>query len=174
MRILITEDAGFIDFHVKRLFVSQCINFQSLNIENLKYACNLVNFNIKKDVINYTFNKKTTTNADEVNSEFLTPKFESNTLLNIELIENRATFDYIEFTNTNVKDSVNYLNTVKSEFAIVIEKRTEKKIACIEEIACLAEMALNYNWIDEESLLDQIKDLKGNYFEYIKKFITKN
>lgn len=58
--------------------------------------------------------------------------------------------------------------TEATEFVKVVEKRTGLKIACLEEIA------INYNWIDKEFLLDQIKHLKGNYFEYIKKLMTKN
>ncbi len=50
-----------------------------------------------------------------------------------------------------------------TEFVKVLEKRTSLKIACIEEIA------LNFNWIKKDDLLNRIKDLKGDYYEYIRK-----
>ena len=52
-----------------------------------------------------------------------------------------------------------------SEFVKMIEKRTSLKIACLEEIA------LNYNWINKKQLSDQVKNLKGNYYDYIKNII---
>ena len=48
-----------------------------------------------------------------------------------------------------------------------VEKRTGLKIACIEEIA------FNFGWIKRENLLAEIKDLKGDYFDYLKKIIKK-
>ena len=52
-----------------------------------------------------------------------------------------------------------------SEFVKMIEKRTSLKIACLEEIA------LNYNWINKKQLSDQVQNLKGDYYDYIKKII---
>lgn len=53
--------------------------------------------------------------------------------------------------------------TEATEFVKAVEKRTGLKIACLEEIA------KTYKWIDEESLYEQIKDMKGDYYDYIKK-----
>lgn len=53
--------------------------------------------------------------------------------------------------------------TEATEFVKAVEKRTGLKIACLEEIA------LNYRWIERDSLIESIRDLKGDYFEYLKK-----
>ncbi len=55
--------------------------------------------------------------------------------------------------------------TEATEFVKAVEKRTGLKIACIEEIA------FNFGWIKRENLLEEIKDLKGDYFDYLKKII---
>jgi len=52
-----------------------------------------------------------------------------------------------------------------TEFVKVVEKRSSLKIACLEEIA------LNYNWISKKELFAQIKNLKGDYYDYLKKII---
>ncbi|WP_033960094.1 glucose-1-phosphate thymidylyltransferase RfbA [Psychroserpens jangbogonensis] len=57
--------------------------------------------------------------------------------------------------------------TEATEFVKAVEKRTGLKIACLEEIA------LNYKWITKEALAKQVKNLKGDYFDYLKK-ITSN
>jgi len=54
-----------------------------------------------------------------------------------------------------------------SEFVKAIELRTGLKIACLEEIA------LNYKWIDKNKIDQNIIDLKGDYYNYIKKIINK-
>ena len=57
--------------------------------------------------------------------------------------------------------------TEATEFVKAVEKRTSLKIACLEEIA------VNFNWITREEIYEQIKDSKGDYFEYLKKIIKK-
>ncbi len=57
--------------------------------------------------------------------------------------------------------------TEATEFVKAVEKRTGLKIACIEEIS------LHFNWIQREVLHEEIKNLKGDYFEYLKKIIKK-
>ena len=56
-----------------------------------------------------------------------------------------------------------------SEFVRVIEKRTDRKIACIEEIALL------HGFISNEQALE-VANKYGNsgYGEYIKKCVKKN
>jgi glucose-1-phosphate thymidylyltransferase len=56
--------------------------------------------------------------------------------------------------------------TEATEFVKAIEKRTGLKIACLEEIA------LNYSWINKDSLAEQIKNFKGDYFDYLKAIIA--
>jgi glucose-1-phosphate thymidylyltransferase len=58
--------------------------------------------------------------------------------------------------------------TEATEFVKAVEKRTSLKIACLEEIA------VNFNWISREDIYEQIKDSKGDYFEYLKKIVKKN
>jgi glucose-1-phosphate thymidylyltransferase len=53
--------------------------------------------------------------------------------------------------------------TEATEFVKAVEKRTSLKIACPEEIA------LRANWISREHLIEQIKNMKGKYFEYLQK-----
>ncbi|GGE23756.1 glucose-1-phosphate thymidylyltransferase RfbA [Sphingobacterium cellulitidis] len=50
-----------------------------------------------------------------------------------------------------------------TEFIKTIEKRTSLKVACLEEIA------LSKGYIQKADLYDRVKDLKGGYFEYLKK-----
>ncbi|WP_107040074.1 glucose-1-phosphate thymidylyltransferase RfbA [Brumimicrobium mesophilum] len=56
--------------------------------------------------------------------------------------------------------------TEATEFVKAVEKRTGLKIACLEEIA------LKYQWIDKKDLSNDIANLKGNYYEYLKKIIS--
>lgn len=57
--------------------------------------------------------------------------------------------------------------TEATEFVKAVEKRTSLKIACLEEIA------LNYNWIHQGQLQEQLEGMKGNYFDYLRKIIQK-
>ncbi|WP_313260756.1 glucose-1-phosphate thymidylyltransferase RfbA [Sphingobacterium sp.] len=50
-----------------------------------------------------------------------------------------------------------------TEFIKTIEKRTSLKVACLEEIA------LSKGYIEKETLYGSVKDLKGVYFDYLKK-----
>lgn len=52
-----------------------------------------------------------------------------------------------------------------SEFVKMIEKRTSLKVASLEEIA------LNYNWISKKQVFDEIQNLKGEYYDYLKKIL---
>lgn len=54
--------------------------------------------------------------------------------------------------------------TEATEFVKAIEKRTGLKIACLEEIA------FNNKWITKQDISNQIEGMKGNYFEYLRKF----
>ena len=56
--------------------------------------------------------------------------------------------------------------TEATEFVKAVEKRTGLKIACLEEIA------MSYRWITKESVAEQVKNLKGDYFDYLKGIIT--
>ena len=49
-----------------------------------------------------------------------------------------------------------------SNFVSSVEKNTGLKVACLEEIA------LNKRWITSEKLYQQIANLKGNYYDYLK------
>ena len=55
--------------------------------------------------------------------------------------------------------------TEATEFIKAVEKRTGLKIACIEEIA------VNFNWISKTELLNYIENLKGDYYSYLKNII---
>ena len=52
--------------------------------------------------------------------------------------------------------------TEATEFVKAVEKRTGLKIACLEEIA------LKMNYIHKEKLIENIKDKKGDYYDYLK------
>jgi glucose-1-phosphate thymidylyltransferase len=52
-----------------------------------------------------------------------------------------------------------------TEFVKAVEKRTSLKIACLEEIA------VNSGWVTRENLYKEIKNLKGDYYDYLKKII---
>ena len=58
--------------------------------------------------------------------------------------------------------------TEATEFVKAVEKRTGLKIACLEEIA------LNYKWVKRESIANAIVNLKGGYFDYLKKITSKS
>ncbi|MDA8807650.1 glucose-1-phosphate thymidylyltransferase RfbA [Flavobacteriaceae bacterium] len=51
-----------------------------------------------------------------------------------------------------------------TEFVKVVENRTGLKIGCLEEIA------LNYNWISKAKLIHNISELKGVYYDYLKRY----
>ncbi|MBE0597725.1 MAG: glucose-1-phosphate thymidylyltransferase RfbA [Desulfuromonadales bacterium] len=53
-----------------------------------------------------------------------------------------------------------------TDFVKAVEKRTSLKIACPEEIA------FKYGWISREQLDEQIRGMKGDYFEYLQKVIN--
>lgn len=55
--------------------------------------------------------------------------------------------------------------TEATEFVKAVEKRTGLKIACLEEIA------ITYNWIAKETIAKKVENLKGDYFDYLKKII---
>lgn len=57
--------------------------------------------------------------------------------------------------------------TEATEFVKAVEKRTGLKIACLEEIA------LRYRWIQKETLAQDIQDLKGEYYSYLKRIIAR-
>lgn len=56
--------------------------------------------------------------------------------------------------------------TEATEFVKAVEKRTGLKIACLEEIG------MNYSWISKENIAKEIENLKGDYFDYLKKIIN--
>lgn len=56
--------------------------------------------------------------------------------------------------------------TEATEFVKAVEKRTSLKIACLEEIA------IRMGFVAKESVFERIKDLKGDYFEYLKRFAS--
>ena len=56
--------------------------------------------------------------------------------------------------------------TEATEFVKAIEKRTGLKRACLEEIAIKMKM------IKKEIVLKNIKNLKGDYFDYIKRILN--
>lgn len=53
--------------------------------------------------------------------------------------------------------------TEATEFVKAVEKRTSLKIACLEEIA------IRMNFVTKKSILINVEDLKGDYYNYIKK-----
>ena len=57
--------------------------------------------------------------------------------------------------------------TEATEFVKALEKRTGLKIACLEEIA------LNYSWITKEKISQEVQNLKGDYYEYLKTLVNK-
>ena len=50
-------------------------------------------------------------------------------------------------------------------FVKAVEKRTGLKIACLEEIA------LDNKWVSKTEVLNNIKNFKGNYYDYLKNII---
>lgn len=57
--------------------------------------------------------------------------------------------------------------TEATEFVKAVEKRTGLKIACLEEIA------MRFSWISKERVAADIKNLKGDYYDYLKSIISK-
>ncbi|TKS56925.1 glucose-1-phosphate thymidylyltransferase RfbA [Mesohalobacter halotolerans] len=55
--------------------------------------------------------------------------------------------------------------TEATEFVKAVEKRTGLKIACLEEIG------LSKSWIKKEEVRNNIKNLKGNYYDYLKSIV---
>lgn len=50
-----------------------------------------------------------------------------------------------------------------TEFVKTLEKRTSLKIGCLEEIA------LRKNYLTKDQILESVRDLKGEYYEYVRK-----
>ncbi|TDU42899.1 glucose-1-phosphate thymidylyltransferase [Gelidibacter sediminis] len=57
--------------------------------------------------------------------------------------------------------------TEATEFVKAVEKRTGLKIGCLEEIA------MNYGWITKDNIFEEVRELKGDYYDYLKKIIKK-
>lgn len=57
--------------------------------------------------------------------------------------------------------------TEATEFVKAVEKRTGLKIACLEEIA------INFSWVTKDEIAREIKNLKGDYYDYLKAIISK-
>lgn len=57
--------------------------------------------------------------------------------------------------------------TEATEFVKAVEKRTSLKIACLEEIA------VKNKWISKDDLAVRIKNLKGNYYDYLNGLIDR-
>ncbi|MDM1328413.1 glucose-1-phosphate thymidylyltransferase RfbA [Myroides odoratimimus] len=55
--------------------------------------------------------------------------------------------------------------TEATEFVKAVEKRTSLKIACLEEIA------IRMGFVTKESVYMNIKELKGDYYDYIKRIV---
>jgi glucose-1-phosphate thymidylyltransferase len=53
-----------------------------------------------------------------------------------------------------------------TEFVKAIEKRTGQKVASLEEIA------LNYGWISKLQLKENISNLKGDYYDYLRDIVA--
>ena len=53
--------------------------------------------------------------------------------------------------------------TEATEFVKAVEKRTGLKIACLEEIAMV------FGWISKDRVYEEVKNLKGEYYDYLKK-----
>ena len=56
--------------------------------------------------------------------------------------------------------------TEATEFVKAVEKRTSLKIACLEEIA------IKMGYISQEVIRDNIQLMKGDYYDYIKKYLN--
>ncbi|TDS64320.1 glucose-1-phosphate thymidylyltransferase RfbA [Myroides indicus] len=54
-----------------------------------------------------------------------------------------------------------------TEFVKTVEKRTGLKIGCLEEIA------LFQNWVSKKQISDNIADMKGEYYDYIRQITLK-
>lgn len=57
--------------------------------------------------------------------------------------------------------------TEATEFVKAVEKRTGLKIACLEEVAYLKK------WVNKEQIHNKIEGFKGDYYNYIKKVLSK-
>ncbi|WP_432673079.1 glucose-1-phosphate thymidylyltransferase RfbA [Flavobacterium sp. SM2513] len=57
--------------------------------------------------------------------------------------------------------------TEATEFVKAVEKRTSLKIACLEEIA------IRLGFVSKDFIYEQVKNLKGDYFDYLKRIIKK-
>lgn len=57
--------------------------------------------------------------------------------------------------------------TEATEFIKALEKRTGLKVGCLEEIAVI------YKWVDSQVMHDRVRELKGDYFDYIKEKVLK-
>jgi dTDP-glucose 4,6-dehydratase len=114
--ILITGGAGFIGFHVVRLFVNKYPDYRIINLDKLTYVGNLENLTDIEDKANYTFVKEDICNFESINKFFIQYKIDGVIHLATESHVDRSILDPFTFAQTNVIGTLSLLQAAKANW----------------------------------------------------------
>ena len=116
-KILITGGAGFIGYHVIRLFVNKYPDYTIINLDALTYAGNLENLKDVEQQANYRFVKANILDAASLEQIFQEHQITDVIHLAAESHVDCSILSPLDFVYTNIIGTVNLLNTAKKFWA---------------------------------------------------------
>tara|TARA_B100001287_G_scaffold191398_1_gene161693 strand:- start:5415 stop:6416 length:1002 start_codon:yes stop_codon:yes gene_type:complete len=114
--ILITGGAGFIGYHLVKLFLNKYKNYKIFNLDSLTYAANITSISNFDNFKNYTFLKEDICDFKSVSSIFRKNNITHVLHLAAESHVDRSINDPFSFANTNVMGTLNLLQAAKDQW----------------------------------------------------------
>ena len=114
--ILITGGAGFIGYHLVKLFLNKYKNYKIFNLDSLTYAANISSISNFDNFKNYTFIKEDICDFKSVSSIFRNNNITHVLHLAAESHVDRSINDPFSFANTNVMGTLNLLQAAKDQW----------------------------------------------------------
>jgi len=114
--ILITGGAGFIGYHLVKLFLNKYKNYKIFNLDSLTYAANISSISNFDNFKNYTFLKEDICDFKSVSSIFRKNNITHVLHLAAESHVDRSINDPFSFANTNVMGTLNLLQAAKDQW----------------------------------------------------------